>query len=376
MKLTLCLLLVSFFSHAQTFIPGTIQKDDETQEDGSIKFIPHTESGGSEVIFRAADGSGDVRYSAEELSGFTVNDGASRFLSFRESSTGKYVFAEVQYTGAVTAARLDALYIFSKVDGTNLQLYLPLSKMHYQDRTEFVQLKGREIRVIGGFIEFLKDCDVGNLHERLHNIGIEKITKVLKDYNACKGTTLTKAGRPSIRVGVIAGVGFPKIWFDDERFAYFDGDPSFFGGLEADIIPRSYHRKYSVGLGLNYGRVTFTEQSDSPISTLGINLDQSRVNVPLSVKLFLRPGQSGFFIQPAIQYSLVSSSTNYELMIPEKHMVYVFAGVGWEQKVGNGWLAASIRVESSVFEPYVFYFGGNSIRSVQGVVCYRIQRRL
>jgi hypothetical protein len=374
MRLTLALIVAATLSHAQSFVPGTIQNRDSTQQDGLIKFIPHTETG-SEVIFRPADGSGDLTLTAEELLGFTVKNGSSRFLSFRESRTGNYVFAEVQNTGAVTVLRLEELYIFSKDDRTNLQMYLPLSKMMYEDKKDYVTLKAREIRAIGGFSEFLKDCEVTDLQARLRNIGIEKIRKVLDDYNACKGTTMTRTGRPSIRAGLIAGVAFPNMTFLNDVIDKFDAQLSYFGGLDLDFIPRSYHSKFNINLGATYSKVTIADQPGSPLEPLKWNLSHTRFNLPLSLKMYGKPGQSGFFAQPGIQYSRVfSTGTNSDFVLVNENMAYVFLGLGWEQNIGGrNWISASVRYELNVMSPFKSYYGDSNLRSLQATVGYRVQ---
>jgi hypothetical protein len=352
-------------AHGQSFFPGSIETLGQQTLTGSISYNPNQATKG-QLIFRPPDGGTDKIYRAEEIRGFTIGS-RTQFRSYVEDKTGDHVFAELLFEGAVTVARIKTLYFLTKEDGSDLQIDMAVKTSTQDSRTDFTLKKKEQQFVIARIVTFLEDCNVERISDRLQMINEAKLKKVLELYNECKGSQLKdlSKGTSSFRVGAFAGVHVPNLSFKDAELDRYDSGPSVLAGVDVDLLPKSFHRKASFNVGLLWTKSQHLPASDAPDSLSATDLSFTNFRIPVSTKLFLRPGHSGFFIQPG---ATISRNTDAVFLSPYVGLFSIsyhgFLGVGWEQNLGgNHWLVGSLRYERSLSEVYLTYNGTKSVYS-------------
>jgi hypothetical protein len=169
-------------------------------------------------------------------------------------------------------------------------------------------------------------------------------------YNSCKGKP-TRPAKKKPAFGIVAGyinstMSLPPFTFTRQ--------PGFKLGLAIDFLPKSYEDKTVLSIHAVYASEKIVSRDDL------IESDNVTLRIPVLLKRYVAPGQSGFFYYPGFSFY---TSMNYEAhglpALQTKNLgISYFGGFGYEIILPSGRrLTPSIRYERDAVSFFNFNLG-------------------
>ena len=340
----------------QIFFDGYIIKDGEKQN-GFISYVPTRNSNGN-IQFKISKNATPESFSSEQVKEFYIEKFNSAFIAFKENATGKVIYTEIQIRGELTLSYFGNLYVISKTNGENLQIYIPLSKsIHDASPQDPKAAKLLEVKTIGMIKLFVSDCSGTKTEDavsELFHVTKNTLVRIVKSYNDCKGVPSVKRKGSSISYGILAGFNYASVKFDQPYVNSFSPKLNYEFGVTIDFLPMSFYKKGVVSIQALIVRNSFKLDDLHASYINGVNIDNTTLRIPIGVKLYTRSGQTGFFFNAAV-------SPNFYLQRDQKSDIVdngsmsasAIGGIGWRTLLSkrNG-IAASFNYEHSIVAPF------------------------
>src|SRR4051812_12008622 len=92
-RISVSLLLCPFLALCQSFIPGHILKGENDKTSGFVSFNPYKAK--DKILFKVTKDAAAEEITANEITGFYLNNYRLRFISVVDTTTKRTIFAQV-----------------------------------------------------------------------------------------------------------------------------------------------------------------------------------------------------------------------------------------------------------------------------------------
>ncbi|NOT76411.1 MAG: hypothetical protein HOP08_15890 [Cyclobacteriaceae bacterium] len=369
LPIILTLFLISATAYSQTFVRGYIKKNGE-KTDGYISYVPSKKKN-DVILFKSTEAGASKQLTSEDISGFFLEGYNAEFVSMKDNQSKKIIFTEVIVSGSATLSQFGKRYFVLKGTDT-LQINYPLKdKRQTETMADHSDRRLLDIRTVAAVKKLFSDCPDPKIEAKLTNITPGSLANSVLQYNLCKGDpTTSNKSKSKLGIGIVVGYVVPSIKFTEPYVDFYDMKPTLKYGLQLDFIPKQYQTRTALSFQIIIMENKYEKRSDAPSYMNGsTSLDHITLRFPIALKIFMKPGQRGLFLNPGVApYFVLNNDKDARITVGNlaairSYNASYFFGVGYEFDLNSKLkLAPMIKYERMATEQFVF---GSSIQYLQ-----------
>jgi hypothetical protein len=290
----LVILSLPVFCYSQSFRKGFVVTQDGDTLTGLVKYSEGLSVYDFCVFKKAADDT-ETSYSSKQIRAYGI-DGYKAFevKPFVRDQRQESVFLEVLVKGLVSLYRYRDSFWIGKEEQEIVQLTNEATQ-EYINNSRVLKRSNKHIAVLN---MLMADC--GEIRKKIQNVTLTErsLTRIVIDYNRCKGSssTVVKEKLPSVdvSVGIVGGLAISSVDFSssDQNTHYhllgeFDKPTSPVVGLSFDFLLPKVSERFSLSTAIMYTSATYSRHFErtyfSSSEKSDVKIKASTVFVPLGV---------------------------------------------------------------------------------------------